>query len=156
MIIDCFCHHITESVGKLVSKTKYYGEGRQFPYPPQNADPEIRLSVMEKYGIDVQAISQTTPVLLGLNDEDAMEACRLSNQDNYSLCKSYPDKFVNVCMFHLPDMKGSMDELKRSVDELDCRAVTIATNQSGRGLDSEVFFPFYEKVVEYDLPILLH
>jgi len=156
MIIDCFCHYISDAVGKLVSKTKYYGEGREFPYPTQNADPEVRLSIMAKYAVDVQAISQTAPVLLGLNDDDAVEACRLSNQDNYTLCKAYPDKFVNVCIFHLPDMKSTLDELKRSVNELDCRAVTIATNQSGRGLDDEAFFPFYEKAAELDLPILLH
>lgn len=156
MIIDIFNHHISPSVGKIMEKAKYYGEGKEFPYPTQNADPEVRLSLMEKYGVDVQAVSQTTPVLLGLGDDDAMEVCRLSNQDNYALCKAYPDKFVNVCIFHLPDMKGTMEELERAVNELDCRAVTIASNQAGRGLDSPEFFPFYEKVVDLDLPILIH
>jgi len=156
MIIDIFNHHISPSVGKIMEKAKYYGEGKEFPYPVQNADPEVRLSIMEKYGVDVQAICQTTPVLLGLSDDEAMEVCRLSNQDNFDLCRAYPDKFVNVCIFHLPDMKGTMEELKRAVNELDCRGVTISSNQAGRGLDSPEFFPFYEKVVELDLPILIH
>lgn len=156
MIIDIFNHHISPSVGKIMEKAKYYGEGKEFPYPLQNADPEVRLSLMEKYGVDVQAVSQTTPVLLGLSDDDAMEVCRLSNQDNYALCMAYPDKFVNVCIFHLPDMKGTMEELERAVNELDCRGVTIASNQAGRGLDSPEFFPFYKRVVDLDLPILIH
>ena len=156
MIIDIFNHHISPSVGKMMEKAKYYGEGKEFPYPPRNADPEVRLSLMEKYGVDVQAVSQTTPVLLGLSDEDAMEVCRLSNQDNYALCRAYPDKFVNVCIFHLPDMKGTMEELERAVNELDCRGVTIASNQAGRGLDSPEFFPFYKRVVDLNLPILIH
>jgi predicted TIM-barrel fold metal-dependent hydrolase len=148
MIIDIFSHHISPSVGKMMEKAKYYGEGKEFPYPPRNADPEVRLSIMEKYGVDMQAVSQTTPVLLGLSDEDAMEVCRLSNQDNYALCNAYPDKFVNVCIFHLPDMKGTMEELDRAVNELDCRGVTISSNQSGRGLDSPEFFPFFVRRIE--------
>jgi len=156
MIIDIFNHFISPSVGKMVEKAPYYGKGKEFPYPPQNADPEVRLSIMEKYGVDVQVVSQTTPVLLGLSDEDAMEVCRISNRDNYALCRAYPDRFVNVCIFHLPDMKGTMEELDRAVSELDCRGVTISSNQAGRGLDSPEFFPFYEKVVDLDLPILIH
>jgi len=156
MIIDIFNHLISESVGKVMEKAKYYGEGKEFPYPPENADPEVRLALMEKYRIDVQALCQTTPVLLGLTDEDATEVCRLSNQDNYALCKAYPDKFVNICIFHLVDMKSTMEELERCLNELDCRGVTISTSQNGKGLDSAEFFPFYEKVVEHDLPILLH
>lgn len=156
MIIDIFNHHISKSVGKMMDKAPYYGEGKEFPYPPQQADPEARLALMDKHGIDIQAISQTTPVLLGLSDEDASEVCRLSNQDNYALCKAYPDRFVNVCIFHLPDMKGTMEELERAINELDCRGVTISSNQNGRGLDDPEFFPFYEKVVEHDLPVLIH
>lgn len=156
MIIDIFSHHISKSVAKIVGRAKYYGKGKEFPYPEENADPEVRLALMDKYGIDMQALSQTTPILLGLSDEDATEVCRLSNQDNYALCKEYPDRFVNICIFHLVDMKGTMEEFKRCVNELDCRGVTISSNQKGRGLDDLEFYPFYEKVVEHDLPILIH
>ena len=156
MIIDIFNHHISPSVGKMMEKAKYYGEGKEFPYPVQNADPEVRLSLMDKYGVDIQALSQTTPVLLGLNPEDAAEVCRLSNSDNYTLCKAYPDRFINICIFSLLDMKSAMDELERCINELDCRGVTIATSQNGKGLDSPEYDPFYAKVAEHDLPILLH
>jgi len=156
LVIDAFCHHISRSVGNILNKLKYYGEGKEFAYPPQNADPEVRLRLMDKYGIDIQALTQTTPVLLGFNPEEAAEICRLSNNDNYALCKAYPKRFVNICIISLLDMKTAMDELNRSINELDCRGVTISTNQNGKGLDSPEFFPFYEKLVEYDLPIFLH
>jgi len=156
MVIDVFCHHISKAVGKLVEKTKYYGEGREFPYPPQNTDPEVRLALMDKYGIDIQALSQTTPILLGLSNEDAAEVCRLSNDDNYKLCKAYPDRFVNICIVSLLDMGSGMKELERSINELDCRGVTISSSQNGKGLDSPEYLPFYEKIVEHDLPILIH
>lgn len=156
MVIDVFCHHISKSVGNILEKGKYYGEGKEFPYPPQNGDPEVRLALMDKYGIDIQALSQTTPVLLGLSPQEAAEVCRLSNDDNYALCKAHPDRFVNICIISLLDMKGAMRELERSINELDCRGVTISSSQDGRGLDSPEYFPFYERVAEHDLPILIH
>ncbi len=156
MIIDIFCHHISKSVGKLIAKAKYYGEGKEFSYPPQNADAEVRLGLMEKYGIDIQALSQTAPVLLGFGADDAAEICRLSNNDNYALCKAYPDRFVNICIISLLDIGSAMKELERSINELDCRGVTIATNQNGKGIDSAEYFPFYKKLVEHDLPLLIH
>ena len=156
MVIDVFCHHISKSVGKILEKGKYYGEGKEFPYPPQNADPEVRLALMDKYGIDIQALSQTTPVLLGLSPGEAAEVCRLSNDDNYALCKAYPARFVNICIISLLDMDSAMQELERSINELDCRGVTVSSSQNGKGLDSPEYFPFYEKIVEHDLPILIH
>jgi len=53
MIIDIFCHHISRRVGEIISSKKYYGEGKQMAYPVQNADVEVRLGLMNKYGIDI-------------------------------------------------------------------------------------------------------
>lgn len=156
MIIDIYSHHISRPVGEVLLKGKYYGEGRQFKYPPQNADAEVRMGLMDKYGVDVHALSQTTPVLLGFNAKDAAEICRLSNDDNYALCKAYPKRFVNICMVSLLDMKSAMKELDRAVNELDCRGVTVSANQNGKGLDSPEYFPFYDKLVKHDLPLLIH
>jgi predicted TIM-barrel fold metal-dependent hydrolase len=156
MIIDIAAHHISKSVGQILLKNKYYGEGKEFFYPPQNADPEIRLSLMGKYGINIQALSQTTPVILGFGAKDAAEICRLSNDDNYALCKAYPDRFVNICIVSLLDMKSAMRELERSINELDCRGVTVASNHKGKGLDSREYFPFYEKLVKHNLPLFIH
>ena len=47
MIIDIFSHFISKSVGKVMEKAKYYGEGKEFPYPLENADPEVRLALMQ-------------------------------------------------------------------------------------------------------------
>jgi len=156
MIIDIYSHHISKSVAEMLAREKYYGKDKQFTYPVENGDPEVRLKLMDKYGVDIQALSQTTPVLLGFGPEDAAEICRRSNNDNYTLCKLYPKRFVNICMIALLNMKSAMKELDRSINELDCRGITIASNQNGKGLDSPKYFPFYEKVVQHDLPILIH
>jgi len=156
MIIDVFSHHLSKGVEPLLEKAGYYGEGLEYPYPKSNADPEIRLSLMDKYGIDVQALSQTTPVMLGMNDEDAAEVSRISNDDNFKLCKAYPKRFVNICQLSLLDMKSAMYEFDRCINELDCRGITISTNQNGKGLDAPEYYPFWEKAEKNDLPVLLH
>jgi predicted TIM-barrel fold metal-dependent hydrolase len=156
MIVDIFCHHISRSVGEIIDKGKYYGPGKQMPYPVQNADAGVRLGLMDKYGIDIQAISQTTPVLLGFNAAEAAEICRLSNDDNLALCRDHPDRFVNICIVSLLDMKSAMEELERCITELDCRGVTISSNIEGKGLDSPEFFPLYKKLEKHGLPILIH
>jgi aminocarboxymuconate-semialdehyde decarboxylase len=53
-------------------------------------------------------------------------------------------------------MKSAIKELDRCVNELDARGVTISSNQKGKGLDSPEYDPFYKKVVDHDLPILIH
>jgi predicted TIM-barrel fold metal-dependent hydrolase len=49
-----------------------------------------------------------------------------------------------------------MKELDRSINELDCRGVTVSSNQNGKGLDSPEYFRLYEKLVEHNLPLLIH
>jgi aminocarboxymuconate-semialdehyde decarboxylase len=145
-VIDVFCHHISESVGLRA----------RIDFPPGAANPDIRLSVMENYGIDIQAPSLPTSLLRLFSADEAAEICRVSNNENYALCKAFPDKFVNICAVSLLDVEKALREVDRSVNDLDCRGITIATNQKGKGLDSREYFPFYEKVVQYDLPIFLH
>ena len=166
MIIDVYCHHssrkIEEMIEKAVSGHEVGGVKRswtpqsQFPFPIKSASIEFRLRLMEKYKIDMQALSQTTPALYDIAAEEAAEICSRSNDENYTLCKAYPDKFVNICIVSLLDMKTAMDEFDRSINELDCRGITVATNQNGNGLDSPDYFPLYEKMVAHDLPLFLH
>jgi predicted TIM-barrel fold metal-dependent hydrolase len=156
MIIDIFCHHISKSIGQRMAQSKLFAAGKTSPYYTPHEDPEVRLGLMEKYDIDIQAISQSAPVLLGFGAEDANDICRLSNNDNYALCKAYPDRFINICILSLLDVESAIEELNRSINELDCRGVTVASNQDGKGLDSPDYFPFYEKLVEHNLPLFIH
>ncbi len=112
MTIDIFCHHIPRSISQLIKKTGFYEAGSSEaggwqPYPADNADPEVRLQVMDKNGIELQALSQTIPVLIGSNAEEAAQICRLSNDANFTLCKTYPDRFVNISAVSLLDVGGA-------------------------------------------------
>jgi len=70
MIIDFSCHHISRRVGKIMLKSKWYGPGNIMNFPAENADPEVRLALMDKYGVDMQALTQTAPVIIGFNPQE--------------------------------------------------------------------------------------
>jgi len=160
MIIDFSAHHISKDRTYILErKYRSLGMGNQFKHPSEAMNPEVRLGHMAKYGVDMQALvpsSQTQPVFLGCTDDEIAKICRDSNTANYNTCKAYPDKFVNICIISLFDMSSAMGELDRAINELDCRGVTTGSNQRGKGLDSPEYFPFYEKLIEHDLPLFIH
>ena len=165
MIIDVYCHHSTGPVEDMIGRARRDAEESarsthssllSFPFPVRASQAERRLAVMDKYGIDVQVISQTAPSLFRLPAQEAAKICVASNEANYLICKAYPQRFVNVCILSLLDIGTALDELKRSINELDCRGITVATNHEGKGLDSSEYFSLYEMMAEHDLPLFLH
>jgi aminocarboxymuconate-semialdehyde decarboxylase len=148
MIIDIFAHYISPTVSKMIKKGKY---AKHYRYPAQNDNPEVRSALMNKYKIDIQALSQTTPVLMGFSPTEAAKICQVTNDDNYRQCRVYPDRFVNIGIISLLDTELALRELERCVFNLDCRGITISSNQEGKGLDSPEYYPFYAKLIEYDI-----
>jgi aminocarboxymuconate-semialdehyde decarboxylase len=155
MVIDFSSHMITREVEeKLSSKNNF--QRLQKNFASETSDPEERIKVMEKYGIHMQVLTQTTPILVGLGAEEAAEVCRITNDAIGKVCRSYPDKFVPFAVVSLLDVKQAVYELDRAVDEWDCRGVTIGTNHNNKGVDDPDNGSFYEKVCEYDIPVFLH
>ena len=160
MIIDIAAHYIPITIQKMFAENLHFAKAATYPFPPSNADPEVRLGLMEKHGVDMQALLAhtwiTPPVRKAFTPKEQEQLRKISNRENYALCKAYPGKFVNICAISLLDVNAALEELKRCTQELDCRAVTIATNQVGQGIDSPEFLPFYQALAEHDLPLYLH
>jgi len=155
MIIDFSSHIITREVEEALSSGENF-ERLKKNFAPGNSDPEERIRLMDKYGIERQVLSQTTPILIGLNTEETAEICRISNDAIGKICRSYPDRFIPFAVVTLLHVEEAVRELDRAVAEWGCRGVTIGTNHANRGLDDPVNAPFYEKVCDLDIPVLLH
>jgi len=155
MIIDFSSHIITREVEKKLSSMEQFRR-IQVNFESKSSDPENRIKLMEKYGIDKQVLTQSTPVLEGLKADEASEICQLSNDVIGKICKTYPDRFIPFAVVSLLDVKKAANELDRAVNQWGCRGVTVGTNHGGKGLDHPDNAPFYEKVCEYDLPVFLH
>ena len=155
MIIDFASHIITREVEEKLSSMEQFRR-IQVNFVPKSSDPESRIEVMERYGIDKQVLTQSTPVLEGLKADDASEICRLSNDVIGKICRAYPERFIPFGVVSLLDVKKAVYELERAVNQWGCRGVTVGTNHGGRGLDHPENAPFYEKVCQYNIPVFLH
>jgi predicted TIM-barrel fold metal-dependent hydrolase len=155
MIIDFSSHIILKEVEeRLASKKNFMTLQKNFA--PDSSDPEKRIRLMKKYGIDKQVLTQTTPILEGLDAEEASEICRISNDAIGSMCRAFPERFIPFAVASLLDVHNAVRELERAVRQWGCRGVTIGTNHDNRGLDDPENHLFFEKVCEHDIPVFLH
>jgi aminocarboxymuconate-semialdehyde decarboxylase len=155
MIIDVASHIITWEVEEALAKKKDFKLIRK-NFTDDNSNPEHRIALMEKYGIDMQVLTQTTPILQGLTVDEAEQICKMSNDAIGLIARQYPDYFVPFSVVSLLNVDAAISELERSVGQWGCRGVTIGTNQDNKGLDFEEFEPFWQKVCELDIPVSLH
>ncbi|MGI0092256.1 MAG: amidohydrolase family protein [Nitrososphaerales archaeon] len=158
MIIDFSTHLISETlIEKLNEKRHRHGLAKiEYRFDPRNSDLDKRVELMNKFGVDTQLLSLPSLYLVGLTPEEATELCKIATNDIYDFCNQRPDRFIGMAYISLLRAERALDELDRCVRDLGFKAVAIATNENGVGIDSLQFEPFYRKVAQYDIPIFLH
>jgi|GEM_PF-584930 len=91
---------------------------------------------------------ETTP-------EVGLEICRACN-DGSAEAMQYSDRFIGAAIVPLQDVSLAVEELNRAVTKLGLKAVNIATNVNGKLLDAAELRPFFKKVSDLDVPVLVH
>jgi predicted TIM-barrel fold metal-dependent hydrolase len=153
MIID-WQHHFTpeemwkQRGGKPGEDVYFYQHGKHVMVMYHNLYMvEKHLDDMDAVGIDVSVFSETTYTL---------DECRIVDNAYAELMKRYPRRIVCLAPgLPLMGQKG-LDELDRAINELGLRGVMIAPQRKGIALDSQQFWPFYQKVSELKVPIFVH
>lgn len=94
----------------------------------------------------------------------SLEWARRCNDQIARVVQLYPETFVGVCM--LPqspkaDLAGSIAELERCVNELGFIGCNLNPDPGGGHfehppLTDRYWYPFYEKMVELDVPAMIH
>jgi 4-oxalmesaconate hydratase len=177
LIIDCHGHYTTTPPqhGRFrEAQLAWLAEPNgSRPSSEQVSDDEIResieanqLHVARERGIDVTIFS---PKALGMEhhvpDADlARDWARASNDLVHRVQTSFPEQFVAVCQLpQTPD--GSLDtsiaELERCVLELGFVGCNLNPDPGGGSwtsppLTDRSWFPLYEKMVELDVPAMIH
>jgi aminocarboxymuconate-semialdehyde decarboxylase len=106
--------------------------------PPMN-NVEQRIEDMDQIGFEV---GETLAKVV--NDEFAQ------------ICQEYPNRFMAFATLPFLDPGRTLKELERCIDELKFQGACIGSNINGMGLDNEILYPFYERILEYNLPIHIH
>jgi aminocarboxymuconate-semialdehyde decarboxylase len=124
---------------------------------PQLTQPEQRLRDMDRMGVDVQAISVVPPQYFYWTEPDlGARLCGMVNDRLFEIVQDHPDRFVGLGTVPLQDVDLALGELDRVVGELHFGGLEICTNVNGVDFDDPRFAPFFEKVVEHDLLLVVH
>jgi 4-oxalmesaconate hydratase len=180
VIIDCHGHFTTtpprvmEFRAKQIEAFKATGSAADVP-APHISDDEIRaaihdnqLKVMKERGIDLTIFS---PRALGMDHQFGDEATNVTwavycNDLVHRACQMFPDYFVGVCQ--LPQVAGQkpgqavFDELDRCIDQLGFIGANLNPDPTGGQWsdpplwDKDWWYPLYEKLVEHDVPVMIH
>ncbi|HIW92685.1 MAG TPA: amidohydrolase [Candidatus Corynebacterium avicola] len=177
MIIDCHGHFTTAPapLGEWREQQNAALTGGTEPDPagPVIRDDELReavephqLKLMDERGIDLTVFSPRASFMAHhIGDFSTSSTwARICNDLIARVAELFPTRFAPAAM--LPQSPGvapetCIPELERCVDEHDIVAVNINPDPSGGywtspPLTDESWFPLYEKLVEHDLPAMVH
>lgn len=118
--------------------------------------PEVSLSFMKKNNIAKAITSITTPGVYFGDEKEARELARLCNDYMAELKNKYPDKFGGFATLPLPDIEGSLEELKYALDTLNLDGVALLTHYDGKYLGDEIFEPIFKKLNERNTVVFIH
>jgi 4-oxalmesaconate hydratase len=177
MIIDCHGHYTTAPSAlqdfRNAQIARFGDSGLPAAKPPAISDDAIRQSIeenqlkqMRQRGADMTVFS---PKAVGMGHHIGDEAlslawARVCNDLIHRVVTLYPDYFIGVCQ--LPQSPGapienSIEELERCVSELGFVGCNLNPDPSGGHwaglpLTDRSWYPFFEKLVELDVPAMIH
>jgi aminocarboxymuconate-semialdehyde decarboxylase len=170
MNIDFHNHFFPEAYIKELKKEKGYAEvktdsqGRVLIYYSgdynivvgPHVDIKQRIEEMDKYNMDMQVLTLTTPGVERETAKRGIHLARVANDIFSDIVGKYPDRFVALATLPLQDTKASVDELRRAVKDLGLSGGMIFSNINNKTLDLKEFWPIYEEAVKLDVPLFIH
>lgn len=177
MIIDCHGHYTTapapHNAWRERQEAAIKSGGDLDPAYPDISDDEIRESVetnqlrlLRERGADMTIFSPRASAMAPhVGSEIVSKAwSRRCNDLIKRVVDLYPETFIGVCQ--LPQSPGmpiahSIAELERCVTELGFVGCNLNPDPSGGKFDSppltdKAWYPFFEKMVELDVPAMIH
>jgi 4-oxalmesaconate hydratase len=177
VIIDCHGHYTTAPAAhdawRDAQKAAFKAGGDIDPAYPAISDDEIRetieknqLRLIRERGADLTIFSPRASTMAHhVGDERVSQAwTRRCNDLIKRVVDLFPETFVGVCQ--LPQSPGvsienSIAELERCVTELGFVGCNLNPDPSGghwtaAPLTDRAWYPFFEKMVELDVPAMVH
>ena len=120
-------------------------------------DSEQRIATMDAAGIDIFVLSQTSPgVQIEKDPKVAVQRAREANDYLQGQIELHPDRYRGFAHLAMQDVQAAGDELERCVKDLGFVGALINGNTNGVYLDDARYLPFWERVVQLDVPVYIH
>jgi len=119
-----------------------------------NAD--ARAEDLAKIGFDRQVlVPNNAPYAYDVDPELGENVCRAYNNAVARALKKHPE-FIGLAVVPMQDVSRAIRELDRAVLELGIHAPQIQTHILDRNLDEHDFWPFYKRVEELGVALIVH
>jgi aminocarboxymuconate-semialdehyde decarboxylase len=125
-------------------------------FQPQYMDLGARLERMDEAGVDIHALSLTSPMVYWAPPEFGLQLSRVYNDSLAAAHQQHPDRFLGLAMLPMQAPALAVQEAERGATLPGIRGVYMATHVNGMNLDEESLFPVYAKCEALGLPIFLH
>ena len=156
--IDAYAHIIPPKYGEALKKIAPKIYEQQIMFSPPLYDLEQRFRILDKYEPIRQVLTLgRIPVEHVVGPKEAADLAKMADDEMAELVAKYPQRFVAaLTTLAMNNIDAALEEIDRSLKELKFRGVYLHTPVDERPLDDPEFLPIYEKMVEYDLPIVIH
>ena len=162
MKIDIFAHILPEKYIRAIERNippEEFGPFQSMYKPfPALTDLSQRFKIMDQHEGYTQVLTHTVPFLESVVKPEVLDdLVKMGNDILAELLTKYPDRFI-AAIGNLPmhDIDAALDEIDRVITKLQFKGIQLCTDINGKPLDSTEFMPIYQKMKQYDLPILLH
>ncbi len=118
-------------------------------------DVGARLEAVERWGIGLQALSLSPPMLYWAPAALGRDLAAVFNDEIASIAAAYADRFVALATLPLQDVGAAVVEAERAA-RAGCQGLYVGTNVNGRYLDDPSFAPLWEAAVRLRLPVFTH
>jgi 6-methylsalicylate decarboxylase len=122
--------------------------------PPWSKD--AALSFMDDAQIDVAITSISTPGVNIGDDASARVLARRCNELSADLVREHPSRFGGFACLPLPDVDGSLEELRYSLDDLRLDGVVLFSNSVGVYLGDRRLTPLFEELQGRKALVFVH
>ncbi|MCG6875892.1 MAG: amidohydrolase [Betaproteobacteria bacterium] len=116
----------------------------------------LRIAGMDRQGVDVHALSLTTPMVNWATPAFGLALAQAYNDAAAAAHARHPDRFVGLAIAPMQATDLAVRELERAAKLPGIRGMYLATNINGTELDEKRYWDVYAKAEELGLPIFLH
>lgn len=121
---------------------------RQFGYP---VAPVLTLEEFMRQ-VDDAGVEQF--VFTG-RDVESRRGWRFPNEDIVDAVQKFPDRIIGLAGIDPLKKRAAIREVDRCVREYGLKGVSLDPSGVGRPANDPVFYPIYERCIDYDVPVVL-
>ena len=172
LTVDIHAHIVAPEIARLVADQfdpakdpflRYGGASTEYNERlsghllPMLTDPARRLAQMDRQGVQMQAVAIAPPQYHYWADPDlGTEIAKAGNEAIAALVDAYPERFVGMGTLPMQSPDRAVSELERVARTYGFPGVSINPSAEGVDYDDAAYEPFWKKVEELDLLVILH